>query len=417
MSDSSSQGDFAGSAKPPQRNSNIPIFDSMQRVRQSLFRAAMILLAVSAAVGCSAEARKSRLLKNANNYFEAGEYDKAKIEYLNVLKEEPQNAMAIQRLGSIWWEQGSPIQAAPFLLTARDLAPQNVDARAKLVGVFLYAGQFEEARKEALAILDQNPSHPETMRLLIDASLTRQDLEDAERRLLSLRTRDTPGFHTALALLSFRKGDLASAQSELEQALALDPNFLEARLVLAKVYLSKGEHAQADREFKTAAELASPRSRARLAYPEFKLSAGAVEEAKLLLREITHQAPDSLPAWRLLAQIELAEKRATEALGLIENVLLRDPTNIEARLLQAQIWLAQGESKKSIEVLERFSAIHPKVLIVKYQLALAYLQDKNAAQAAVVLHQALQENSNYVEAWLLLAQINLRNGNAEQVIT
>ena len=389
----------------------------MQRLRQILFRAGMILLAVFAAIGCTAEGRKLRLLKNADSYFQAGEYDKAKIEYLNVLREERQNAIAIQRLGRIWWEQGSPIQAAPFLLAARDLIPQDVDARAKLVSVFLYAGQIEEARKETLAILDQTASHAEAMRLLVEASLTQEDLEDAERRLGNLKTVDTPGFHIARALLLFRKGDLGSAQIELERALALDPNSVEARLFLGKLYLSKGETAQAERKFKSAAELAPPRAPARLAYAEFKLRTGAIDEAKLLLTEITREAPDSLPAWRLLAQLNAAEKKPTEALGCLENVLLRDPTNIEARLLQAQIWLAQGELKKSTEALERLSATHPKVLAIKYQLALAYLKNQNAAQAALVLNQTLSENPNYVEARLLLGEINLRNGDAEQVIT
>ena len=110
------------------------------------------------AIGCSAEAKKSRLLERADRYFESGEYDKAKIEYLNVLRADPQNATAIRRLGTIWFEQGAPLNAAPFLLKARDLVPDDLEARTKLALVFMSAGQFAEARKEALAILERIPS-------------------------------------------------------------------------------------------------------------------------------------------------------------------------------------------------------------------------------------------------------------------
>ena len=36
--------------------------------------------------GCTAASRKARLAERAEKFFKAGEYDKAKIEYLNVIK-------------------------------------------------------------------------------------------------------------------------------------------------------------------------------------------------------------------------------------------------------------------------------------------------------------------------------------------
>ena len=112
-------------------------------------RALAALLLASVAVGCSSEAKKSGFLKRANRYFESGEYDKAKIEYLNLLRVDPRNAIAIRKLGTIWFEQGAPLNAAPFLLAAREVAPDDVEARKKLAFVFLSVGRFAEARKES----------------------------------------------------------------------------------------------------------------------------------------------------------------------------------------------------------------------------------------------------------------------------
>jgi tetratricopeptide (TPR) repeat protein len=96
------------------------------------------LLVAMAALSCAPDAKKSRALTRANSYFDSGEYDKAKIEYLNVLRADPQNATAVERLGTIWDEQGAPLHAAPFLLRTRDLAPDNLAARVKL-GLILLA--------------------------------------------------------------------------------------------------------------------------------------------------------------------------------------------------------------------------------------------------------------------------------------
>ena len=71
----------------------------MQTLKRSLPRILAVLWAAALAFGCSAESKKSRLLKSANGYFDSGDYDKAKIEYLNVLTSDPQNAVAIPAIG------------------------------------------------------------------------------------------------------------------------------------------------------------------------------------------------------------------------------------------------------------------------------------------------------------------------------
>ena len=271
----------------------------------------VLLLTAAGLVGCSAEAKKSRLLKSADGYFESGEYDKAKVEYLKVLKEDPKNATAIQRLGRIWLEQGAPLQAAPFLLATRELTPENLDARAKLVSVFIYAGQFEEARKEALAILEQSPSHEEAMRLLVETSFKKEDLDDADQRLRNLNASDKPGVHLAQGcVFLFGKGDVAAAESRSNASAFPRSRFCRGSFCSGQGLPVEKDLTEADRELKAAAQLAPPRSPARLAYAEFKLRNGAIDEAKDLLQKITREAPDSLPAWRLLAQIAFAREEA-----------------------------------------------------------------------------------------------------------
>ena len=388
----------------------------MQLLRRPLPRMLAAVLVAGVVIGCSSEAKKSAFLKRADSYFESGEYDKAKIEYLNALRADPQNARAILRLGTIWYEQGAPLNAAPFLLAARDVAPDDLDARLKLALVFLSFGQFAEARKEALAILDRSPSHNEAMPLLVDASRNSRELDDAEQRLRSLNSDGKAGFHLAAAVLSLRKRDLASAEIEVRRALSVDPNSVEGHIALARILWLRNDLAQADREFKIAAELAPVRSAAPLLYAEFKARTGAIDEAKANLNEITRKTPDSLLAWRLLAQIALSEGELDESLKLLENIALRDPANIEARLLQAQAWMVKRDAKKALEILENLSTGFPKFPPIKYQLARAYLQDNNANQAVAVLNQAIAANPDYTEAIVLLSEINLQNGDAQQVV-
>src|SRR5262245_34134358 len=216
----------------------------MQTLKRSLPRVLVVLLAGAIAVGCSTESKKSRLLKSANGYFDSGDHDKAKIEYLNVLTSDPQNAIAIRRLGAIWYEEGAPLRAAPFLLKTRELLPDDISSRTKLASVLFAAGQFGEARKEALAILERSPVEEEAMLLLVESSRTQQELDDAEQRLLSLNATEKAGFHLARAALSLRKNDRVSAEGALKQALSLNPSSVETHLALAKLYWRENDLAK-----------------------------------------------------------------------------------------------------------------------------------------------------------------------------
>jgi tetratricopeptide (TPR) repeat protein len=379
-------------------------------------RILVALLVTILLAGCSREARKARLLQSAERDFKSGEYDKAKIEYMSLLRLDPRNALAVQQLGVIWLEAGAPLRAGPFLLRTRELAADNIDNRTKLARAFLSVGQIGEARKEATSILEQSPANGEALTLLVEASRSPEDIASAEQQLQKFPEPDSALAQLALAYLSLRKGDLASAERALQRALALDPKSSPAHSAMAILWLFKKDPTRAGEEFKTAAELAPIRSNARVKFAEFKAQTGGAEEAKGMLKEITRQAPDYLPAWILLGQIAFAEKQYDESLKLVENVFGRDPDNFDAGLVQVGNWLAKSETKKALEKLERLDKTYPNSPLIKFQMARANLQNKNPAQATNMLEQAIAANPDYVEAIVLLAELNLRSGNAQPVV-
>ena len=388
----------------------------MQTLQCLFFRVLVPVMVAVVVAGCSPGAKKSRFLQQAERYFSAGEYDKAKIEYLNVLRADPQNATAIQRLGTIWSEEGAPLRALPFLMRARQLSPNNLIVRTKLAAAFMSLGNLAEARKEAIAILDQSPTNDETILILADAARTQQEMSEVEQRLHKLDERNSASFHLASAGLYVRKGDLSSAESALQRAVALDPKLPAAHLAMASLHLLRGDRALAAQEFKTATDLAPFRSVARLGYADFKTKTGSMDEAAAILKETTRKAPDYLPAWGRLAQLAFSQKKYDESLALLENVFSRDGTNFEAGALQAEVRLAKGEVKQALEGLESLNKTYPNAPLAKYELARAYLRNNNPAQAAVVLNQAVTLNPDFAEAILLLGEVNLRAGDAQAVV-
>src|SRR6266513_1235604 len=136
---------------------------------KTLFRIVTLILAATLIAGCSKEGRKARLLGEADNYFKAGNYDKTKLAYLNVLRLDPKNALAFERIGAMWQEDGAPLRAGAFLAKASELDPKNVQNRIRLSRCYVDTGRFADGTKEALKVLEQAPENGEALVTLTEA--------------------------------------------------------------------------------------------------------------------------------------------------------------------------------------------------------------------------------------------------------
>jgi tetratricopeptide (TPR) repeat protein len=366
--------------------------------------------------GCHLPGRKARVMEHADRYFKAGEYDKARIEYMNVLRLDRTNRTAIKQLGIIWFEEGAPLRAFPFLRATRDLDPSNFNNRTKLASAMLTLGEVEGARKEALAIVQQSPGEGQALLVLGDSSRSKEQIEETEQQLQQIKPPESAELHLALANLALRKSDLSTTESELLRALTVEPKSAVAHMAMANFRFLQKDMDRAGQEFKIAAQLAPTRSMQRVKYAEFQAIRGAPNDGWATLKEITRQAPDYLPAWLLSARLSFNEKKYDEALSFLENIFSRDPENVDARTMEAQLRLAKGESKKAVAVLQALNKAYPNIPGIQYYLARAYRQDNDSAQAIAELKKAVANKPDYLEAILLLAELNLGAGNSQEVV-
>jgi tetratricopeptide (TPR) repeat protein len=383
---------------------------------RTLVKIVTLTLAAMLIGACSKEAKKARFLAEADNYFNAGDYDKAKVSYLNVVRLDPKNALAFQRVGAIWLEEHDPLRAAAFLIRASELDPKNVQNRIRLARCYLAMGRHEDAKNEALKVLEQVPENGDAIIALAEAARSKDDIDAAEEQIQRFPNKNDVSFQLALANLFLHKGNLAAAGDAVRQAITIDPKSAGAHIAMGDIYLYRKDLKQASEEYKKAADLAPVRSVERLKYAAFKSATGGAEETRRVATEMTKQAPDYLPGWVLLAELAAKDKKYDEALSLLENVFSRDPEYVDGRRLQSDVLLAKGDTKKAVEVLERLDKKYPGAPIIKYQLARAYLRNNNVNQAKAALDEVVSGDPNYDDAVLLLAQVNLRTGHADAAI-
>lgn len=368
-------------------------------------------------VGCSAASRKAQRLERAERHFKAGQYDEARIDYMAVLRTEPRNVLAIQRLGQIWSEEGAPITAMPFLMKARDLQPDIVEIRKKLLAALVGIAGFEQAKQQATEILQRAPSDSETLFLLTQFAQTPEQLAEMEKQLKQFPATNSVEFHLAAANIALRRNDKPAAEAEIQKSLKVNPKSALAHAALGQYYAATKNLEGAGKELKKAAELAPPRSSIRVQYAEFLFSSGKSSEGKALLAQMTKATPDYLPIYRVSAKVALAQRNYKEALAALQNIFTREPQDLEARFMEAEALIGQHKPKEAVEALEKLNAAyHGKIPGIKLRLAKAALANNDRPRAEKLLDQVIAENPKYADAILARADLSIRSDQASQAV-
>ncbi|MEZ5013098.1 MAG: tetratricopeptide repeat protein [Chitinophagales bacterium] len=117
------------------------------------------------------------------------------------------------RVGDAWMENGKYAEAIPWLQTAEKWLPYDLDFRFKLGSAYLLHGDIAEATKEFQFILTEDPKYEKAW--------------------------------NNLGFIQMNTGKTQDAEASLLQCLQLDPDYLQARINLAELYIANREKYKA----------------------------------------------------------------------------------------------------------------------------------------------------------------------------
>lgn len=372
---------------------------------------------VIAGAGCSKSSKTAYYLGRANRWFTAGQYDKAEIEYLNVLRRDPENALAIGRLGDIYFDEGRFQKAAPYLYKGSQLAANDLDLRLKLTQIYLAVGMLKDARAQAEFVLDKNPQDLEAPVFLAESVSASADINAVRGRLLDLSKKsDDAALETGLGILAARQHDFQSALGHFQRALALDSRFAPAYASLAGTYWQQDDVPKAEAAFKAAADCAPPRSSLQLQYGQFEIEAAHFDTAENFFQNLTRQTPDYVPGWLGLAEVALDEKKLDDCAAALKKAFALDSDNVDAQILDARLDLARADTAKAAGKLERLAKLYPQAPRIHYQLGLAYVVAGQTGKALNQLHEAVDLDPGFVNASFLLAQLEIKTGDTDSAL-
>jgi predicted Zn-dependent protease len=359
-------------------------------------------------------------LRKAEEFFAAGEYGSAEIEYKNTLTANPRHTAAMLRLASIWEARGGPFQAAVIHRTVKNLNPRDTEALLGMARFYLAVGDRQSARAEILQVLKNEPDHRAALVFLAKLSGSEDDAKDVESRLEFPGADEDAQVWFARALLALGRRDLDAAGQAFTRSIELDAENPDVFFYKSRWHMMRNEAAEAEASLREASRVAPLRSPERIAYATYLLGTNKRDEALALLESSTEKAPDFMAAWRLLARLAISENEPEKAREFLQKVSTWDAMDFETNVLSAMLYLQEkdgGGRSKAISLLEQLRGSHPPNAMVEYCLARARLGDGETDLAIESLQRAVKVEPDMRDAVILLGGLTLAQRRFEEVIS
>lgn len=181
---------------------------------------------------------------------------------------------------------------------------------------------------------------------------------------------------------------IAEAKAELRQAVALNPELLMARLLLAQVHLDLGQPKRARHELLAALKQAPGQPQLLAVLSDAERKAGDPTAALRASQQALEADPRFVEAryYRALALLDL--DRRDEAIQQLEQVVATNPHEPNVYLTLGTVYLDAGRSADAVRMLQQGAQIGPSYTDLRVALSRAYRAEGALADAQAQLTAA-----------------------------
>lgn len=321
--------------------------------------------------------RKSTGIRNdlGNLYVLQGQLDQSEEEFREVLRISPTNADANYNLGLVLLAKNRPSDA---ILYFERVHPPTIASRINLAKAYFEAGKPAEGLHTA--------------------------------RQLSAENKDNVQVHFTLGVLLASEKQTLAAQSELEQANALQPQSFETLHNLGGVYLRNGQLAKAELVLNRALQL-KPDSAETLyllgqVYSEESRPVDALDQ---LIR--AHKlAPENVDIVYTLARVSMSQNYYEDSIPLLESGLKIAPQRTDLHAALGESYFMSGKVEKAIAEFQQLIDLGPSARSYAF-MGLCYRQLGRFDEARKYFEEGLKKDPHNAACLFNMGYIEERQGN------
>jgi tetratricopeptide (TPR) repeat protein len=245
--------------------------------------------------------------------------------------------------------------------------------------------KYDEAAKFADTALTRDERNYDALLGRGTASLSQGDAEKAVVQFEHMDSmfKKSPQVKYQLGVASLMAHDKIKAMANLDRALALDPDYSKAALLLADLDIRDGNPAA----------------------------------ALALLTRVIKKTPNLVQAHLLLADAYLAQQEPDSAVAVYHNLAEAMPKNPEIPVMMGSVLAGQGKNSQARAAFEKSLELAPDYTPAVTQLIDLDMTERKYTDAAALTQQQINKNPKAAEPWEILANIDLEQKNMARAET
>jgi putative PEP-CTERM system TPR-repeat lipoprotein len=400
---------------------------------------ALLLASVVALSGCeSSEERAERFYQSGLQLLEAGDVDRALVEFRNVFQLNGQHKEARRTYAEVQRERGKTGEAFGQYLRLVEQYPDDLPARIALAEMAIDSGNWEEAEKQGRAARDLAPQDPAV--LVINAALDyrkalmdkQPEAEAAAIAVARAALEADPGNLIARRMVidqKVTKGDFRGALPDIETGLAAHPGEMSLHMMRVRALSELGDIPATQAALEAMSAQFPQDEQVRQMMISWYVQQGDLPAAEAYLRQLAASETENPEAAKMtVVEFLRRTKGDAAAQAELDQLIAAEPGNATYRALRASLVFSSGKTAEAItEMEEMLKTAEPSDETRNLKVALAQMLQAtdNAVGARGRIEEVLAEDPNHVEAlkmeatWLIAedkpgeAIIALRNALAQ----
>jgi tetratricopeptide (TPR) repeat protein len=388
----------------------------------AIARLALVAVLAGALLACGgAEDRKAGHLDRGEALLAEGSYEKARVEFKNVLQIDPKDVRG--RVGLARAHEGLQEwrEAVGHYRAAAEQDATNVEARVRLARIYLLGKARDpagEVIEEALAL---DPKNVEALALRATLRAEKGDVDGALEDIDAVQALEPKNVQALglLAALYASAGDRDRAAVTLEEALAAAPDNVAVRVRLASLYIERGDHERGIALYRELTELEPEDLGHQVRLAALYVALKRLDEGERVLREAVAKRPDDLRAKIALIELLTTQRGREAAVREVQGLIEASPDSHELRFALAALFEAGGEAEAAKQVFRTVLAragTAPAGLQARNRLARILASQQQTDEALALVAEVLEANPKDEDALVLRGDVALARGQAPGAI-
>jgi len=387
------------------------------------FTVASILMVSLMACG-GKEERKQAYLEKGKAYLAEKNYEKAKIEFKNVVQIDPKFAEVFYYMGLLEEKNKEFGKALAQYKKAIELDEKYTEPKIKLAKIYVIVGTkkfVSEAKKLLREVEQEDPSNLEAELISITIEYKTADKVKALIDLEALVKKDISLIDgvSLLANIYLNEGKDSKAEKLLTKGVAANNNNIPLRINLAKLHAKNKKYDLAEQYLKEVVSIEPDNFSLHVALGGFYASSNQFDKAEKVFRQSIKDDDEDAKRYLILIEFLLSRVSLEKAIAELDSAIQQKPELYELQFARAALYRKIGKLDKAKKFLKKIideKSFDKEGVNARNKLAEILISETNTVEAKKYVDQVLAEYPNDNDALLISGKLALSDFDAISAI-